>query len=119
VSRDELDRRINPRRIKPRSTVADLAQFDIRGVEQQISMEYTSDEYTNATEKSPLAATTEGGKIYSESSATVLISEEAVKNIYVAIGTIGFFGNLIVFVVMTLYTNVKDKVCTAVVLRFN
>jgi hypothetical protein len=81
-------------------------------------MEYTSNEYSNVMETSSLAAAvTEGGKASSESSVKVLISEEAVRNIYVSIGTVGFFGNLIIFVVMTFYTNVKEKVCTAIVCR--
>ena len=48
--------------------------------------------------------------LYGGSSVTVVISEVAIRNIYVSIGSVGFVGNLLVISVLILYTNVTEKV---------
>ena len=48
--------------------------------------------------------------LYGGSSVTVVISEVAIRNIYVSIGSVGFVGNLLVIFILTLYTNVTEKV---------
>lgn len=38
------------------------------------------------------------------------ISEMAVRNVYIAIGSVGLVGNLLVVFILTCYTNVTEKV---------
>jgi len=49
--------------------------------------------------------------LYEGSSVTAVISEVAIRNIYVSIGSLGLVGNLLVILVLTLYTSVTEKVC--------
>lgn len=49
-------------------------------------------------------------QVESGAAVTALISEAAIRNSYVAIGTIGFVGNLFVIFIITCYTNLTDKV---------
>jgi hypothetical protein len=44
-------------------------------------------------------------------SATATISTVAITYVYVSIGVVGFFGNLMVIVILAFFTEIADKVC--------
>jgi hypothetical protein len=73
-------------------------------------MEHTTANYSNITSSPPLENNGDNDHTSEGTSVNVIISEIAVRNVYVSIGTFGFFGNLLVMVIMTFYTNAADKV---------
>jgi hypothetical protein len=43
-------------------------------------------------------------------SVSALISETAVRNVYISIGSVGFVANLLVIIILVFYTNMTEKV---------
>jgi hypothetical protein len=68
----------------------------------------TSQYYSTAAAGGYLVSTEDDH--YQGAAISAVISESAVRNIYIAIGTVGFVGNLFVIIIITCYTSMTDKV---------